>query len=182
MFCHISSNPATPSRNAASTSNTTLTNHPTNLNPVVNLVVNPIVNLIVNPVVNPVFNPAINLAVNPVLNPPAMPPAPAGMDPTIWVNNQALIMSLLPTLQALTSQNHPPPRPPKEGDAQAPVKFLGDKNSKLRDFLFECGLVFDAKPLTYATDWARVIYAIQFLTGTAKQHFWQDIKQGYWTA
>jgi len=111
-----------------------------------------------------------------------MPPAPAGMDPTIWANNQALIMSLLPTLQALTLQNHPPPRPPKEGDAQAPVKFSGDENSKLQDFLFECGLVFDAKPLTYATDRARVIYAIQFLTGTAKRHFWRDIEQGYRTA
>jgi len=119
MFRHISSNLATPSQNAASTSNTTLTNHPANLN------------LVVNPVVNPVFNLAINPAINPVPNPLAMPPAPAGIDPATWAHNQALIMSLLPTLQTLTLQNHPPPRPPKEGDAQAPVKFLGDQNSKL---------------------------------------------------
>jgi len=112
-----------------------------------------------------------------------MPPAPAGMDPTIWANNQALIMSLIPTLQSITSQNQaPPPRPPKEMDAQAPVKFSGDETSKLRDFLFECGLVFDAKPLTYATDRARVIYALQHLTGTAKRHFRRDIEQGYQTA
>ena len=80
-------------------------------------------------------------------------------------------MSLLPTLQSLTLQNQPPPRPPKEGDTQAPVKFSGDKNSKLQDFLFECGLVFDTKPLTYTTDWAHVIYVIQHLTSTAKWHF-----------
>jgi len=73
MFCHLSSNLATPSQNAASTSNTTSTKPPANLNP----------------------NPVIDLAINLVLNPLAMPPAPAGMDLTIWVNNQALIMVLL---------------------------------------------------------------------------------------
>jgi len=91
-------------------------------------------------------------------------------------------MSLIPMLQTLTSQNQaPPPRPLKEMDAQAPVKFLGDETSKLQDFLFECGLVFDAKPLTYATDRAHVIYALQHLTGTAKCHFRRDIEQGYQT-
>jgi len=54
-------------------------------------------------------------------------------------------------------------------------------SSKLQDFLFECGLVFDTKPLTYATDWACIIYVIQHLTSTAKQHFQQDIEQGYQT-
>jgi len=111
-----------------------------------------------------------------------MPPALAGMDPTIWANNQALIMSLIPMLQTLTSQNQAlPPRPLKEMDAQALVKFSGDKTSKLQDFFFECGLVFNAKPLTYATDRACVIYALQHLTGTTKCHFWHDIKQGYQT-
>jgi len=157
LFSHITSNPGTPSRNLASTSNLT----PTVL----------------------ATNPLANQASNPAQNPLAMPPAPAGMDLTIWANNQALIMSLIPTLQTLTSQNQaPPPRPPKEMDAQAPVKFLGDETSKLQDFLFECGLVFDAKPLTYATNRACVIYALQHLTSTAKHHFWRDIKQGYQTA
>jgi len=169
MFRHLSSNLATPSQNVASTSNTTLTNHP--INP------NPIVNPIANPVINPVINPASILA----LNPPAIPPAPTGINPAIWVHNQALIMSLLPTLCMLTMQNQPPPVPPKEGDAQALVKFSGDENSKLQDFLFECGLVFDTKPCTYTTDRAHVIYVIQHLTSTAKQHFQQDIKQGYQT-
>jgi len=112
-----------------------------------------------------------------------MPPALASMDPTIWANNQALIMSLIPTLQTLTSQNQaPPPRPPKEMDAQALVKFSGDETSKLQDFLFECGLVFNAKPLTYATNRARIIYALQHLTSTAKRHFLRNIEQGYQTA
>jgi len=57
-----------------------------------------------------------------------------------------------------------------------------NETSKLQDFLFECGLVFDAKPLTYATDRACVIYALQHLTGTAKRHFRRDIEQGYQTA
>jgi len=122
LFSHIASNPGTPSWNLASTSNTT----PTVL------------------ATNPLANQAPNLAQNPL----AMPPALAGMDLTIWVNNQALIMSLIPTLQSIMSQNQaPPPRPPKEMDAQAPVKFSGDKTSKLWDFLFECGLVFDANHL-----------------------------------
>jgi len=157
LFSHIASNPGTPSRNLASTSNPTPT--------------------------VPATNPPANRASNPAQNPPAMPLAPAGMDPTIWANNQAPIMSLIPMLQTLTSQNQAPPlRPPKEMDAQAPVKFSGDKTSKLQDFLFECGLVFDAKPLTYATDQACVIYALQHLTGTAKHHFRHDIEQGYQTA
>jgi len=163
MFHHLASNPATPSQNVASTSNTTSTNHPLNSTPLAN----PIINPIINPVINPVINLVVNLAPNPLV----IPPAPAGMDPVIWANNQALILSLLPTLQTLTMQNQPPPPPPKEGDAPALVKFSGDKHSKLRDFLFECGLVFDTKPCTYATDWAQVIYVIQHLTGTAKRHF-----------
>jgi len=157
LFSHIASNPGTPSWNLASTSNTTPT--------------------------VPATNPPANRAPNLTQNPPAMPLAPAGMDPTIWANNQALIMSLIPMLQSITSQNQaPPPRPLKEMDAQALVKFLGDETSKLQDFLFECGLVFNAKPLTYATNRACVIYALQHLTGTTKHHFWRDIEQGYQTA
>jgi len=173
MFRHLASNLATPSQNVASTSNTTLTNHPLNPTPLTNPITNPIINLVINLAVNPVGNPAPNSL--------AIPPAPASMDLVIWANNQALILSLIPTLWTITAQNQPPPVPPKEGDAQAPVKFSGDENSKLRDFLFKCGLVFDAKPCTYATDRACVIYAIQHLTSTAKRHFQQDIEQGYQT-
>jgi len=127
LFSHIASNPGTPSRNLASTSNMT-------------------------PAI-PATNPPANRAPNPAQNPPAMPPALAGMDPTIWANNQALIMSLIPMLQSITSQNQAQPtKPLKEMDVQALVKFSRDETSKLWDFLFECGLIFDAKPLTYATD------------------------------
>jgi len=92
-------------------------------------------------------------------------------------------MSLIPTLQTITSQNQaPPPRPLKEADAQALVKFSRDKTSKLQDFHFKCGLIFDTKPLTYATDHACIIYALQHLIGTTKHHFWHDVEQGYQTA
>jgi len=106
LFSHIASNLGTPSQNLASTSNLTPT--------------------------IPATNPPANRAPNPAQNPPAMPLALAGMDPTIWANNQALIMSLIPTLQTLMSQNQAPPlRPPKEMDVQALVKFSGDETSKL---------------------------------------------------
>jgi len=156
LFSHITSTPGTPSRNLASTSNTT-------------------------PAILATNRPA-NWAPNPAQNPLAMLPVPAGMDPTIWANNQALIMSLIPMLQSIMLQNQAQPaKPPKEMDVQALVKFSRDETSKLQDFLFECGLVFDTKPLTYATDRACVIYALQHLTSTAKHHFWRDIEQGYQT-
>ena len=106
-----------------------------------------------------------------------VPPVPASVDPVLWANNQALILALL--LQALTPAAPAPAHHQKEAGVQAPTKFSGDEQAKLRDFLYECGLVFDARPLTYATDKARIIYAIQHLTGTAKSHFRRDIEQGY---
>jgi len=65
----------------------------------------------------------------------AMPPAPAGIDPAMWANNQALILSLLPALQAMyQAPAAAPPAPvshPKEGDAKAPTPFSGDDPTKL---------------------------------------------------
>ena len=98
----------------------------------------------------------------------ATTPAPASMDPVLWANNQALILALLPHLQSLMAA--PAPHQ-KEADVQALTKFSGNKPAKLQDFLYECGLVFEAKPLTYAADRACIIYTIQNLTGTAKCHF-----------
>jgi len=67
--------------------------------------------------------------------PTVMPPAPAGIDPAMWANNQALIMSLLPALQAMyQAPAAAPPAPvshPKEGDAKAPTAFSGDDPTKL---------------------------------------------------
>jgi len=83
VYSAITSNQGTPSQNPASTSNTT-----------------PII---------PTTNPLTNTAPNPAQNPPAMAPVPTGMDLTIWANNQAPIMSLIPMLQMLTSQNQTPP-------------------------------------------------------------------------
>ena len=106
-----------------------------------------------------------------------LPPAPAGIDPAIWANNQALILSLLPALQAFY---HPPaqPLPPKEGDVKALTSFSGEDHTKLRDFLFKCGLIFDTKPRTLATKKSRVLYAIQHLNGMAKRHFCRYIENG----
>jgi len=111
-----------------------------------------------------------------------MPPAPAGIDPAMWASNQALVMSLLPVLQAIIQAPAAvPPAPvshPKEGDAKAPTPFSGDDPTKLREFLFECGLIFDIKPHTFQTEKSCVIYAINHLEGMAKRHFRRYIEAG----
>ena len=111
--------------------------------------------------------------------PPTPAPAPAGVDPAVWANSQALVLSLSQHLRSLALAQHTPPQP-EEADIniQAPTKFSGNTPAKLRDFLYECRLVFRAKPFTYSTDEARIIYAIQHLTGIAKRHFRRDIEQG----
>jgi hypothetical protein len=116
--------------------------------------------------------------------PAVIAPIPPGMDPTIWANNQAFILLLLLHLQSLVPQPPPlppppPPPHPKEANTQALTKFSSDEPVKLQDFLYECGLVFDAKPYTYSSDKSKIIYAIQNLSGNAKCHFRLDIKQGY---
>ena len=94
----------------------------------------------------------------------------------------ALIPTLLLLLQALQPPAPvpaPPPAPiyvlaplqPKEGDAKSPTTFSGADHTKLPDFLFECSLVFMAKPHTFPTDPQKINYAIQYLDGTAKHHF-----------
>jgi len=100
----------------------------------------------------------------------------------MWANNQALILSLLPALQALQPAPAPAPAPApppvKEGDARAPTNLNGEDPAKIRDFLFECGLIFNMKPHTYATERSRVLYAIQHLDGIAKRHFRRYIELG----
>ena len=114
---------------------------------------------------------------------PVFTPAPTGLDPVLWANNQALVLSLLPALHAIqqapATHYAPPYAPqPKEGDAKAPTAFSGEDHTKLHDFVFECSLIFNVKPCTYASDQSRVIYAIQHLDGMAKQHFRRYIEQG----
>ena len=135
------------------------------------------------PILNPLppthIPPLIPLALAPPAPAPALviPPAPTGIDPAVWANNQALILSLLPALQALYC---PPaqPLPPKEGDVKAPTSFSGEDHSKLRNFLFECGLIFETKPCTFATEKSHVLYTIQHLNGMAKWHFCCYIEAG----
>ena len=66
----------------------------------------------------------------------------------IWASNQALVMNPIPALQAYYQPPAPipPPHPLKEGDVKAPTAFTGEDHTKLCDFLFECGLIFDTKP------------------------------------
>ena len=113
---------------------------------------------------------------------PTLPPAPAGIDPVLWAHNQVLILSLLPILQVLHPTPTPAPAPtqllPKEGDTKAPTTFSGDDPTKLQDFLFECGLIFNTKPCMYATEKSCVLYTIQHLDGVAKHHFWCYIENG----
>ena len=114
--------------------------------------------------------------------PAVMPPAPAGIDPAMWASNQALIMSLLPALQAIIQAPMAvPPAPvshPKEGNAKAPTPFSGDDPTKLREFLFKCSLIFDIKPRTFQTEKSHIIYAINHLEGMAKRHFCHYIEAG----
>jgi len=123
--------------------------------------------------------------------PAVMPSAPAGIDPAMWASNQALVMSLIPVLQAIIQvPAAAPPAPvshPKEGDAKALTPFSGDDPTKLREFLFECGLIFDIKPHTFQTEKSHIIYAIHHLEGMAKRHFCcfieagsMDPKVNYW--
>lgn len=112
-----------------------------------------------------------------------MPPAPAGIDPRIWQANQALVLSLMPLFQQMVTPPAPaPPAPPaatrKEGTAKAPTPFSGEDHSKLRDFLFECGLNFDTRPITFATEKSRILFAVQHLEGMAKRHFRRHIEAG----
>jgi hypothetical protein len=110
-----------------------------------------------------------------------MPLAPIGIDPIMWANNQALILSLLLALQAL-QQSAPTPAPappqPKEGNAKALTTFSGEDHMKLRNFLFECNLIFNMKHCTYATEKSCILYAIQHLDGMAKRHFHCYIELG----
>jgi hypothetical protein len=110
-----------------------------------------------------------------------MPSAPAGINPIMWANNQALILSLLPALQAL-QQSAPAPAPalpqPKEGDAKALTTFSAEDHMKLCNFLFECNLIFNMKHHTYATKKSHILYTIQHLDSMAKQHFHCYIKLG----
>jgi hypothetical protein len=57
------------------------------------------------------------------------------------------------------------------------MPFSGDDNSKLCDFLYECNLVFSMKPRTFATEKSHVLYALQYLDGSAKRHFRCNIEQ-----
>ena len=123
----------------------------------------------------------------PLAVPPSFPtpPAPPGIDPVIWAHNQAFIAALIPTLIPALQAHQPAPAPapapapvyihappqPKEGDAKSPTPFSGEDYSKLREFIFECNLIFDVKPRTYATERSRVLYALQYLEGNAKRHF-----------
>jgi hypothetical protein len=133
----------------------------------------------------PVHLPAPQI-VNPVAAAPpvptAIPPVPAGIDPAVWAHNQALVLSLLPALQAL----HQPAAahaahatlPTKEGHIKTPTSFSGEDPSKLREFLFKCRLIFSIKPRTFATEQSCVLYAIQYLDGMAKRHFRRYIEDG----
>src|SRR5258706_3265225 len=134
----------------------------------------------------------------PPIPPFVLPPPPVGIDMNLWVHNQAFMAALIPMLILLLQALQlplplppppapiyiPPPAPvyvpppllPKEGDSKALTIFNGTDHTKLRDFLFECNLVFTVKPCTFVTDKAKIMYAIQYLDGTTKHHFCQYIE------
>ena len=89
-------------------------------------------------------------------------------------------MSLIPTLQAYYQPPAPipPPHPLKGGDVKALTAFTGEDHTKLHDFLFKCGLIFNTKPRTFITKKSSILYVIEHLNGMAKQHFHHYIKAG----
>jgi hypothetical protein len=65
----------------------------------------------------------------------------------------------------------PAPAPSRGPKPRAPDLFDGSDPSKLRDFLFQCLLVFDHDPDAYPTDAHQIRYAIQYLAKAAQRHF-----------
>ena len=123
------------------------------------------------------LSPSPSVTVPPNTPIPPILPAPPGIDPQIWQMNQAMMLSLLPMftqLLASAGATPPPAQAPmpghsrKEGNAKPPTAFMGKDHSKLRDFLFECGLIFDLKPYMFATEKSRILYTLQHLDRMAK--------------
>ena len=83
-----------------------------------------------------------------------------------WIEIRGLGLVLSTALR----ENQAPKRN-KGTKPRDPDCYDGSDPSKLDDFFFQCGLVFEYYPDAYRTDSAKVLYAIQRLKDTAQRHF-----------
>jgi hypothetical protein len=83
-----------------------------------------------------------------------------------WIDMQGLSFAI-----ASAMHSNPPSKPNKGAKPRDPDQFDGSDPAKLDDFLFQCGLVFEYHREAYSRDPDKVLYAIQWLKGTAQRHF-----------
>uniref|UniRef100_A0A3Q2QID3 Ty3 transposon capsid-like protein domain-containing protein n=1 Tax=Fundulus heteroclitus TaxID=8078 RepID=A0A3Q2QID3_FUNHE len=84
---------------------------------------------------------------------------------------EAAVGGLQSQLQGMAAQlaqlvNIGAPPPVAESSSPPPEKFAGDAES-CGGFLFQCALVFNRAPHTFAPDYARISYILRLLTGRA---------------
>ena len=94
------------------------------------------------------------------------PNRPAFIPLARWIELQGLGLILSNTLNAEQTSKRSKGAKPRDPD-----QYDGSDPSKLDDFFFQCGLVFKYYPESYQTDSEKVLYAIQWLKGTAQRHF-----------
>ena len=101
-------------------------------------------------------------------DPPDDPDRPPHIPLARWIEFQGLsyVMS-----NALRSERERPQKSQKPAKPNDPDRFDGSDPKLLDDFLFQCSLVFGHAEGAYETDSSKVLYAIQWLKGTAQRHF-----------
>jgi hypothetical protein len=68
-------------------------------------------------------------------------------------------------------------QPRENAQIREPTLFEGNSPGKLQSFISDCNLAFRARPTTYATDTAKVNFALQYLSGTARDLFRPDLEE-----
>src|SRR5258708_39293690 len=103
------------------------------------------------------------------------PPASAQSATSIANPIQQLVQALL-----TIGQNVAPPPPPhlpitNQSRVQAPDTFDGSNPEDLRAFLLQCQITFNSYPQQYATDTAKVFFAISYLKKMVLEWYAQGI-------
>ena len=116
----------------------------------------------------------------PIMTPPTPPPAPVAPPVTLQDTINMFTTAFTRSFAQVQNQLQPivvppavqPPRPdPAKTKLRAPDPFDGTETSKLRSFLVQCQLNFADRPSAFATDRAKVNYAMSYLKGVALAWF-----------
>ena len=83
-----------------------------------------------------------------------------------WIEFQGLGFAVSNAIRQNQSLKHEKPIKPRDPD-----RFDGSDPTLLEEFLFQCGLVFGHSPKSFANDSNKILYALQWLKGTAQCHF-----------